>query len=241
MSFAGKISEIGDVGENKPCQKNADARDDTPKGQDIPPQLDAPELQPRGLTDIGPEMVITRKGQFGEMSLPGQEHVKAELRDLTSAVRRRWTVPRDALDAALAMSTQIIADPRTPRRTRITAAKFISTMARMDLEDLHHRERLDAEQGIVRLKMERAEQGLANDLVAISPTGSQQLPLPPYLAGKARALTYEPTDEKGRGTGERDGETGVRGRPKDGTRKDASTSTTSGTPTPPTADTNAPG
>lgn len=227
----GDVGRIADTTAHQTAQDRREASSMTP---DTTPQTAAPELQTDGIgilsLESSPSSAIDWTRNVGEAKQAVQK-----LRATGSAVRRGWSVPPEAIADAIETARIITADPTANRRAKLRAGALLRQFVQLDQEDLHHRERLDAEQGIVRLKMERAEQGLANDLVAIAP-GAQQLPLPPYLAGKARLLASTQPDTDGTRAGE-----GDKGQGTGKGRKDGAKGTTSSTTPAPDTRHDAPG
>lgn len=73
------------------------------------------------------------------------------------------------------------------RRTKISASRALTALESLDLRDLHHRERIDQENGIMRLKQERAEAGLPNDSVALILPPVRQMPMPDWMIEMKKA------------------------------------------------------
>lgn len=115
-----------------------------------------------------------------------------ELGLVAKQLERRIPLKPSDLASCVTICKEIMADPQAPRRTRLMAIRVMSLMHGQNQSDVHHvesldhaREKLAAEQGITRLKMERAEQGKPNDSLAIVAPVVNQLPLPDYLRKRA--------------------------------------------------------
>ncbi len=106
---------------------------------------------------------------------------------------RGYLVPDTERSKAVGCCVECINDPRRPWRTRLAAIRTLATLTGQDQHDLHHVERLRAEQGILNLKMARAEEGKPNDLVAVQVVPVRELPLPPALLGYRKRL-LEPSE-----------------------------------------------
>jgi hypothetical protein len=82
----------------------------------------------------------------------------------------------------------IMNDPKRNSRVRIMASRVLATLESLDLRDLHHTERMKHEDGILDLRMRRAEEGKPNDCVAIQAAPVRELPLPEDLRSMRKRL-----------------------------------------------------
>jgi hypothetical protein len=106
---------------------------------------------------------------------------------LAEAIRRGWQITperkRDyfaSLDQAI-RDLPAIHDPKARGMIAASCARVLVAEQDQALKDLHHVERLDAERGIVRLKMERAEEGKPNDSLRIILPPEQPMPMPEWM------------------------------------------------------------
>lgn len=134
---------------------------------------------------------------------PGDSGVRAEedaprLRDKLDelqmterAVRNGWAIPPEEKRKIVEQMTALATDPKTRPRSRSIAVRVLAQLDSLDLRDRHHVERLEANAGIVRLRMQRAEEGLPNDSMAIITAPVEELPLPAWLR-EAKKRVLEP-------------------------------------------------
>ncbi len=101
---------------------------------------------------------------------------------------RGYLVTTEERARTVACCIQCMDDPKRPWRTRLAAIRALAVLTGQDQHDMHHVERLEAERGIVNLKMTRAEEGKPNDSVAVLVTPVEELPLPEALRGYRKRI-----------------------------------------------------
>ncbi len=145
-------------------------------------------------------------GERGGAALQGfsAEHI----RRFEQAVRRRIPISeKDRETMVNACRAVIEACEDKPGRTRRALMRAVSLMALLDaqsMRDEHHiedkihdqamqRERFAHEDGILDLRMRRAEEGKPNDCVAVQVTPVRELPLPDAMRSMRKRL-LEPSE-----------------------------------------------
>lgn len=117
--------------------------------------------------------------------------VQNDARLIERAIRAGWKIPETTLEETPKVMQEIVASPKSNRRNKIAATRALIAMGSSNLRDIHHVEKLEAEAGIIRLKMQRAEEGKPNDSVAIVVPVKNQLPLPEYLRDRSGLKTHQ--------------------------------------------------
>lgn len=119
----------------------------------------------------------------------------SDLQAIRRALADGYMVGAEECSKCVRICDEIMSDPKANRRTRLVAIRVMGLLRNDTVRDLQHRERIEydrskfeAEMGIVRVKMDRAEQGLPNDSVAVILPAVNQLPLPKHLADRAAKL-----------------------------------------------------
>ena len=102
--------------------------------------------------------------------------------------REAWGITSDMLKRVPAEMLAIIDDPKATRRAKTAAARALAQLHANNLRDLHHIEKIRHEDGILDLRMRRAEEGKPNDCIAIRVTPVRELPLPAALAHYRRRI-----------------------------------------------------
>jgi hypothetical protein len=162
------IDEVSDQAEDTVSPPN-----DTPGRGEGPGVPETPSVQPQG--------------DALDMSNPGDRY------KLARAIRNSWQIDPDrkrryfeALDEIVA-NLHTISDPAQRAKAATQAARVLIAEQGQALRDIHHRERLEAERGILDLKISRAEGGKPNDCVSIV-TPVRELPLPAAFAGMRKRI-----------------------------------------------------
>lgn len=113
---------------------------------------------------------------------------------LSEAIRRGWQVTPErkkkyfeALDEAVDNLGQI-ADRGKRAQVATQCARVLVQEQAAALRDIHHTEQLQHEDGVLDLRMRRAEEGLPNDSLTVQVTPVEQLPLPPALAAYTKRI-----------------------------------------------------
>lgn len=83
---------------------------------------------------------------------------------------------------SIACLTEIIDDPKSARRTKITATRALTALESLDLRDLHHTERLKHEDGVLDLRYRRADEGKPDQIIEHQFAPVRELPLPASLS-----------------------------------------------------------
>ncbi len=109
------------------------------------------------------------------------------------ALRQGWPISDEKRREITEQMTKLASAPETRPRTRAMAVRVLAQLDSLNLRDQHHVERLEAERGIVHLRMQRAEEGKPNDCVAVQVTPVRELPLPDAMRSMRKRL-LEPTE-----------------------------------------------
>ena len=95
-------------------------------------------------------------------------------RDLNTVMRVfawfDWPItPKMQADSVAELDRQINS-PTLKERVKARAILAMHKLQDQNMKERHHRENLEAQQGMMKLRMDRAEQGLPNDAVAVQVT-----------------------------------------------------------------------
>lgn len=167
----------------------------------ITPQVDEVSKQAEDEASSFPETPAeTREGPVLDFSGKPSTFVSPAL--LAKAIHNGWMVSpkrKAAYFAALDKAVNdlpTIQDPAMRAKIAAMAARVLVAEQGQALRDVHHVERMEYEQGVLNLKMVRAEAGKPNDSVVVIPmTPVEELPLPDALKHyRKRVLEPEPSE-----------------------------------------------
>lgn len=96
------------------------------------------------------------------------------------AIRCRWPISPEQRQKCVDIATEIANDPKSTRRAKTAALRVLAQFDSITQRDVAHVEKMDQEMGIMKIRQDRAEQGLPNDSIAI-----QVLPPPTVMPAPA--------------------------------------------------------
>jgi hypothetical protein len=106
---------------------------------------------------------------------------------LAEAIRRGWQISPERKRAYFAALDRVvenidqIADPSKRAQAAAQCARVLVAEQAAVMRDLHHIERMQHEDGMLDLRMRRAESGLPNDSLAIILAPEQPMPMPSWM------------------------------------------------------------
>lgn len=127
-----------------------------------------------------------REGQVLEFSGKPSAFVSPSM--LAVALRNGWQVTPERKQKYFAAMDKAIDEIHLapPERRAIIAAQCTRVLVAeqgQQLRDIHHTEHMQHEDGILDLRLRRADEGKPSEIIGIQIAPSEELPLPPSLAG----------------------------------------------------------
>ncbi len=129
--------------------------------------------------------VREREGKTLDFSRKPSEFVSPSA--LAEAIRRGWQVDPErkrqwfeAMDREM-KNVQSVQDPKDRAQIVIGCNRVLQSEQSAAVRDIHHVERLEQENGIMKLKMQRAEEGIPNDSMAIVLPPEMPMPMPLWM------------------------------------------------------------
>jgi hypothetical protein len=108
--------------------------------------------------------------------------------DIAKAIRNGWQIDPErkrlyfeALDRAVLNDLQAIEDPHKRAIAAASCARVLVAEQGQALKDVHHKEDIDQQNGVMILKQQRAEMGLPNDSLAVILPPTTQTPMPAWM------------------------------------------------------------
>lgn len=111
-----------------------------------------------------------------------------QLQLIERKIRRRYPVTEADRVKSIKACRKVMRDGKS-QRAMLMAVRVLAALDAQSMRDEHHIEEMRHQDGIMDLRMRRAEEGLPNDSsLNINVTPVEQLPLPPALASYTKRI-----------------------------------------------------